>query len=170
MRAKFPWVKFFLGFGLYLFFHQIHDLLPGTIIGTIFGESISSVYAHMKMLFYAYLVLSMIDYFRFRKSGLPGSFFSARMLILAAVPWMMIAIYYSVEAMGITLPRAVDLTWAILMTGFGLYLSIRLEEPLESMELRPALRSLILIAFLGALITYVGFSFHVPDNFFIALD
>ncbi|HET9914767.1 MAG TPA: hypothetical protein VFQ13_22945, partial [Anaerolineales bacterium] len=75
-----------------------------------------------------------------------------------------------VEAMGITLPRAVDLTWAILMTGFGLYLSIRLEEPLESMELRPALRNLIVIAFLGALITYVGFSFHVPDNFFIALD
>jgi hypothetical protein len=170
MRAKFPWVKFLLGFGLYLFLHQINRILPGTLIGAIFGEGISSVYAHMKMLFYAYLVLSMIDFFRLRKNGLPVSFFYARMLILAAVPWMMIAIYYAVEAVGIVLPHAIDLTWAILMTLFGLYFSIRLEEPLDGMELRPALKSLIVIAFLGALLTYVGFSFHVPDNFFLAPD
>ena len=170
MRTKFPWVKFFLGFGLYLFFHQINSILPGTLIGMIFGEGISSVYAHMKMLFYAYLVLSIIDFFRFRKSGYPVSFFYSRMLILAAVPWMMISIYYAVEAAGIILPHAIDLTWAILTTLLGLYFSIRLEEPLDGMELRPALKSVIVIAFLGALITYVGFSFHVPDNFFIAPD
>ncbi len=170
MRTKFPWVKFLLGFGLYLFFHQINSILPGTLIGIVLGENISSVYAHMKMLFYAYLVLSLIDFCRFRKNGLPSSFFYARMLILAAVPWMMIAIYYAVEAVGIILPHTVDLIWAILMTLFGLYLSIRLEEPLDRMELRPALKGLIAIAFLGALLTYVGFSFHVPDNFFIAPD
>jgi hypothetical protein len=170
MHTKFPWVKFFVGFGLYLFFHQINSLLPGTLIGTVLGEGISSVYAHMKMLFYAYLVLSVVDFFRFRKSGLPVSFFYSRMLILAAVPWMMIAIYYAVEAVGIYLPRAVDLTWAILMTLFGLYFSIRLEEAFDGMEIRPALKGLIVIAFLGALLTYVGFSFHVPDNFFIAPD
>lgn len=170
MRAKFSWLKFLLGFGLYLFFHQINDLLPGTVIGAIFGEAISSVYAHMKMLFYAYLVLSIIDFFRLRRNGLPVSFFYARMFILAAVPWMMIVVYYAVEATGIILPHVIDLTWAILMTGFGLYFSIRLEEPFDGMELRPALKSLIVIAFLAALITYVGFSFHVPDNFFIALD
>jgi hypothetical protein len=124
----------------------------------------------MKMLFYAYLVLSIIDFFRLRKSGLPVSFFYARMLILAAVPWMMIAIYYAVEAVGITLPHAVDITWAILMTLFGLYFSIRLEELLDRVEFRPALKGLIVVAFLGALLTYVGFSFHVPDNFFIAPD
>lgn len=170
MRARFPWAKFLLGFGLYLFFHEIDRLLPGSIVGTILGEGIESVYAHMKMLFYAYLILSIIDFFRLRKSGLPLSFFYARMLILAAVPWMMIIVFYSLEAMGIILPRAIDLTWAVLMTAFGLYFSIRLEEPLERMELRPVLKSTILIAFLAALITYVGFSFHVPDNFFIAPD
>ncbi|RPJ25162.1 MAG: hypothetical protein EHM33_15470 [Chloroflexi bacterium] len=170
MRAKFPWVKFLVGYGLYLFFHEIDRLLPGSVIGTIFGEGIESVYAHMKMLFYAYLILSIVDFFRLRKKGLPTSFFYARMFILAAVPWMMIATYYSLEAVGINLPRAMDLTWAIMMTAFGLYFSIRLEEPLEGMELRPALKSVIVVVFLAALLTYVGFSFHVPDNFFIAPD
>lgn len=170
MRAKFPWMKLVLGYILYLFFHQINSIFPGTVIGAIFGEAISSVYAHMKMLFYAYLVLSIIDFFRLRKSGLPVSFFYARMLILAAVPWMMIAVYYAVEAVGIILPQRVDLTWAILMTAFGIYFSVRLEEALDGMEMRPALKSMIVIAFLGALLTYIGFSFHTPDNFFIAPD
>lgn len=169
MRAKFPWAKFLLGYVLYLFFHEADRFLPG-MIGTLLGEGIESVYAHMKMLFYAYLILSIIDFFRLRKKGLPASFFYARMLILAAVPWMMIATYYAVEAVGITLPRAADLTWAVMMTAFGLYFSIRLEEPLEGLELRPALKSVIVIVFLAAFITYVGFSYHVPDNFFLAPD
>jgi hypothetical protein len=155
---------------LYLFFHQINELLSGSTIGLVLGEGISSVYAHMKMLFYAYLVLSIADFFRFRTKGLPVSFFYARMLILAAVPWMMISVYYAVEAVGISLPHTVDLAWGVLMTFFGLYFSIRLEEPLDGLELRPALKSMIVIAFLGALLTYIGFSFHVPDNFFIAPD
>lgn len=170
MRAKFPWLKFLLGYILYLFFHEINRFLPGSIFATIFGEGIESVYAHMKMLFYAYLILSAIDFFRFRKSGLPLSFFYSRMLILAAVPWMMIIVYYAVEAIGVLLPRTIDLTWAILVTAFGLYFSIRLEEPLDQLELRSALKGTILIAFLAALITYVGFSFSVPDNFFIAVE
>lgn len=169
MRAKFPWLKFLLGYVLYIFFHEADRILPGTL-GRLLGEGFESVYAHMKMLFYAYLILSIIDYFRLRNKGLPRSFFYARMLILAAVPWMMIATYYTLEAVGITLPRAADLTWAILSTAFGLYFAIRLEEPLEGLELRPALQSLIVVVFLTAFITYVGFSFHIPDNFFIAPD
>jgi hypothetical protein len=167
MRQKFPWLKFILGYVLYLFFHEADRLLPGTL-GMLLGEGFDSVYAHMKMLFYSYLILSIVDYFRLRNKGLPVSFFYARMLILAAVPWMMIATYYAVEAVGITLPHAADITWAVMSTAFGLYLSIRLEEPLEGLELRPALKSLIVVVFLTAFITYVGFSFHVPDNFFIA--
>ena len=170
MRPKFPWAKFLLGYGLYVFFHEIDRLLPGTIIATIFGEGIESIYAHMKMLFYAYLILSIVDFFKLRKNGLPKSFFEGRMLILAAVPWMMIIVYYAVEAVGVILPHALDLSWALLATAFGLYFSIRLEEPLDNMELRPALRHVILIAFLAAWITYIGFSFHVPDNFFLVIE
>lgn len=169
MNRRFPWAKFLAGFALYIFFHEIDRFLPG-VLGTIFGEGIESVYAHMKMLFYSYLILSLIDYFRLRSGGLPRSFVYSRMLILSAVPWMMIIVYYAVEAVGILLPRAVDLTWAMIVTGFGLYFSIRLDESFDAMELRPALKSTIVIAFLAALITYIGFSFQIPDNFFIAVE
>lgn len=171
MREKFPWAKFIIGYVLYIFFHQIYDILGGSTLGALLGEGIESVYAHMKMLFYAYLLLSAFDYFRFRRAGnVPVSFIFSRMLILSAVPWMMIIMYYALEAIGIVLPRTMDLTWALIATALGLYFSIRLEELLDGMEARPALKAMITIAFVSALITYVGFSFQVPDNFFIAPD
>jgi hypothetical protein len=170
MQEKFPWLKFIGGFLLYVFFHESYDILGGGTLGAILGEGIESVYAHMKMLFFAYLVLSVIDYFRFRQTGLPVSFFFSRMLILAAVPWMMIVVYYTLEAIGIQLPRTMDLVWALIATGFGLYFSFQLERPLDMMQLSSSLKVIIVLAFAAAFITYMGFSFQVPDNFFIALE
>jgi hypothetical protein len=170
-KVNFPWWKFILGYVFYVLFHQIYDLTGGNLLGQIFGEDIESIYAHMKMLFYAYLLLSAIDFFRQRKSGTLGtSFVYSRMLILAAVPWMMIVMYYAVEALGIILPHYVDLTWALVVTAFGFYFCIRLEEPFDNMSLRSSTKAMIVFAFVSALITYVGFSFHVPDNFFIVLE
>ena len=167
---KFPWWKLILGYLLFVFFHQLIDIIPGTFVGNLFGEGIESVYPHMKMLFYAYLVLSVIDYFLRRKEIKLESFLYARMLILSAVPWMMIAIYYSPEAIGLNLPMPVELIWGLIMTGVGVYICIRLEEPLDNMQLRGAAKAVILLAFLGTVITYAGFSFHVPDNFFFVIE
>lgn len=169
-KTSFPWWKLVLGFLLYLLFHQAYSLTSGSLLGTILGEAIQAIYPHMKMLFYAYAVVSGVDYFIQRKKGTLGSaFFYSRMLILASAPWMMIAIYFSPEALGITFPHVMEIIWGILMTLVGLYLCIRLEEPFDHLPLRPAAKAMIALAFLGAIITYVGFSFHVPDNFFIVI-
>ena len=169
-KTKFSWWKFILGYIFYVFFHQIYDLLGGNTAGMILGEGIGSIYSHMKMLFYAYILVALIDYFLRRKEINPEKFLYARMLILASVPWMMIIMYYAIEAMGIHLPRIADLSAALLATGLGIYFCIRLEEPLEAMPLRGSLKAMIVFAFVTALITYVGFSFQVPDNFFLAVD
>jgi len=164
---KLSWWKLIVGFLFYLFFHQLYDWMPNTL-GAILGESIGSVYAHMEMLFYSYLTVSIIDYFRNRKEINLEKFIYARMLILASVPWMMIIVYYAVEALGITLPHVMAIIWGIITTLIGLYFSIRLEEPFENMPLSGSVKGMIILAFLTALITYVGFSFEAPDNFFSA--
>jgi hypothetical protein len=170
-KSTFPWWKLILGYALYVLFHQAYEMLGGNLLGQTLGEGIGGVYPHMKMLFYAYLVLCAIDYFRLRKTGSLGTaFFHSRMLILAAVPWMMTMMYYAIEAVGINLPKYVDLTWALICTAFGLYFCFRLEEPFDHLTLRPAAQAMIVFAFVTALVTYVGFSFRVPDNFFSVLE
>ena len=89
------------------------------------------------------------------------------MLIAASFPWMSIAIWFIPDVLGLELGRN-ELAYSLLLTLLGLYLAIRLDEELETVEFRPALKATIWLAFAAALITYVGFSFHVPDDFFIA--
>lgn len=170
MREKFPWWKLIVGYVFYLFFHQVHDILGGGTLAAILGEGIESIYAHMKMYFYAYLLLSLMDYFVHRKQIVSaGSFWTTRMLVASSFPWMSIAIWFIPIALGFEL-GSYELAYSLLLTVLGLYFAVRLDEGLEGVELRPALKWLIWLAFAAALITYIGFSFHVPDNFFRVIE
>ncbi len=167
MQEKFKWWKLIAGFVLFLFFHQAYDILGGGTFGKILGEGFESIYSHMKMYFYAYLVICAIDYFlRRRQITSPVTFWTSRMLIASSFPWMSIAIWFIPIALGLELGRF-ELYYSLLQTVLGLYFAFRMDEGLENVEFRPALKTLIWLAFLGAVITYIGFSFHVPNNFFI---
>ncbi len=168
MQTKFQWWKLVVGYLFFLFFHEAHGLLGGGTLAKILGEGIESIYSHMKMYFYAYLLVSLIDYFLRRKQiSSTSTFLYSRMLIAAAFPWMSIAIWFVPEALGLNL-GSFELAYSLTLTIIGLYLAFRLDEGLEGVEFRPVLKFLIWIAFVAAWITYIGFSFHVPDNFFIA--
>ena len=168
MQSKFAWWKLVAGYLLFVFFHQIYDILGGGTLAEILGEGIESIYAHMKMYFYAYILVSLIDYFlRRRQIASPGSFWYPRMLIASSFPWMSIAIWFIPVALGVDL-GTYELAYSLTLTVFGLYFAFRLDEGLENVEFRPALKAFILLAFAAAFITYIGFSFQVPDNFFIA--
>jgi len=165
MKPKFAWWKLIAGYLLFVFFHQVYGILGGGTLAAILGEGIESIYAHMKMYFYAYLVVSAIDYFLRRKDLKPAFWFS-RMLTAASFPWMSIAIWFIPEALGMDLGRF-ELAYSLALTLVGLLLALSLDDSLENVEFRPMARTFIWIAFAAALITYIGFSFHVPDNFFM---
>src|SRR5512141_1101530 len=159
MREKFPWWKLIAGYLFFLFFHQIYDLLGGGTLAAILGEGIESIYSHMKMYFYAYLLVCLIDYFLHRKQlASTRSFWTSRMLIAASFPWMSIAIWFIPIALGFQLGRF-ELAYSLVLTLLGLYFAFRLEDEFERVEFRPALQAMIWLAFLAAFITYIGFSF-----------
>jgi len=154
----------------FLFFHQVYDILGGGTLAAILGEGIESIYAHMKMYFYAYLLVSAIDYFLRRKQiASASSFWTIKILIASSFPWMSIAIWFIPVALGFDLGNY-GLAYSLVITALGLYFAFRLGEGLEPVEFRPALKAFIWLAFAGAVITYVGFSFHVPNNFFIVVE
>jgi hypothetical protein len=167
MKSKSLWWKLIAGYIFFVFFHQIYDILGGGILAKILGEGIESIYAHMKMYFFAYLLVSLIDYFlRRRQITSAGPFWYTRMLIASSFPWMSIAIWFIPNALGFQL-GSYELAFSLTLTALGLYFAFRLDEGLENVEFRPALKTFIILAFAAAWITYIGFSFHVPDNFFI---
>lgn len=169
MTARFAWWKLIAGFLFFVFFHEVYGILGGGTLAALLGEGLESIYAHMKMYFYAYLLVSVIDYF-LRRAQLTSasSFWTSRMLIASSFPWMSIVIWFVPIALGFDLGSR-ELLYSLLITAVGLYFAFRLDETLENMEFRPALKALIVVAFVASLITYAGFSFHPPDNFFIVV-
>ena len=166
-KRKFPWIKFVVGCFLFAFFHQLYDIFPSTITAVLAEGPDESIFQHLKMLFYPYLILSIVDYFLYRRKGqLTESFYYARMLILVSVPWMMISFFYVPESLGINLGEPGILIFSIFASWIGVYTAIRLEEPLEAAHYRPAVKALLIMFFLSAIIIFTGFTFNTPIHDF----
>ena len=102
MNKRFPWIKYLVGIALFALWHQLHDIFPSTWAAILAEGEQESIFAHMKMLFYPYLILSVADYVLLRRKGsVPVSFVYARLLILVSAPWITMAIWYVPDALEI---------------------------------------------------------------------
>ena len=163
MTKRFPWLKFLAGIILFAFFHQLYDIFPSTWAAVLAEGEQETIFAHMKMLFYPYILISVVDYVLLRRKGkVPESFFYARLLILIAAPCVMISIFYVPDALNIPLEGPIELIFSILTSWVGVYLAIVMEEPLESITYGRAFKILIWISFITAVIIYTAFSFQPP--------
>jgi hypothetical protein len=86
--------------------------------------------------------------------------------VAVAYPWLAITFWFLAWAVGVTFARVGELLYANITTLLGIYLALRMEEILDMVEFRPALKWTILLLFLAALISYVSFSLHPPLHFF----
>ena len=166
-KRKFPWIKFVVGIVLFAFFHQLYDIFPNTLTAILAEGEEEAIFAHMKMLFYPYILISIVDYFLYRRQGkLNESFIYARLLILVAVPWMMLSFFYVPESIGINVGEPGILIFSILTSWLGVYTAIRLEEPLEAIQYRTVVKVLLWLFFISAIIIFTGFSFNPPIHDF----
>jgi hypothetical protein len=166
-KPKFLWWKLFAVWIGFLLLHFSHETFPGPFF-RLFGEANETTFSHMKMLFFAYLIISLIELaIRRKKLALPQTFFYSRSLIAVAFPWLTITMWFTAEAVGLKLPIIPwELIYANIFTVLGIYLALRMEEVFEGVTLRPALKGMILLVLITALISYAAFSFSPPVHFF----
>jgi hypothetical protein len=163
LKRKFPWFKFVIGIILFAFFHELYRFFPSTLTAVLAEGEEETIFAHLKMLFYPYLLISIVDYFiGHRRKTLAPDFVYARMLILVAVPWMMITVFYIPDALGVIFEEPFVLIFSILISWLGVYTAIRLEEPLEAILYRPAVKVLLILFFISIIILFTGFTFREP--------
>jgi hypothetical protein len=166
-RARLSWLKFAATWGLFLLLHFSYKSFPNLLF-RIIGEDGETTFFHMKMLFFAYIVTSTVEFF-VRKRGIPrvGQFVSARLLVAVVYPWLTITMWFTAQALGLHIPVIPwEIIYANVFTAIGVYFALRLEEVLDAASFRPALHALIGVAFAAALIAYVSFSLNTPVDFF----
>ncbi len=165
-KPAFHWWKFVAIWVCFLLLHFSYDWFPG-IFFRIVAEANETVFSHMKMLFVAYLLVSLVEFLISRRAiRSASSFWASRALIAVAYPWLAITFWFLAWSAGWTFARVGELLYANVTTLVGLYLALRLEEVLDTVELRPSLKWTVLLLFIAAVISYVSFSLHPPLYFF----
>lgn len=158
--------KLFAVWGLFLALHFSYETFPNTVF-KIIGEEGETTFFHMKMLFFAYIFVSLVEFaFRRGSKGSTPDFLASRALIAVAYPWLTITLWFTAEALGFRIPIAAEIVYANIATVIGIYVALRLEEVFDCLVLRPSLRALSGLLFATALLSYVSFSFSDPLPFF----
>jgi hypothetical protein len=164
---KFLWWKLIAVWVGFLLLHFSYDTFPGPFF-RLFGEANETTFFHMKMLMVSYVVVSLIELaFSYKKIDSVSTFIYSRAFIAVAYPWLTITMWFTLEAISIRLPVIPwELIYANILTLLGIYLALRLEEVFEGVTSRPALKGMIILLFLTALLSYAMFSFNPPAHFF----
>lgn len=123
-----------------------------------------SVFQHLKMAFWAYLLASVLEYPFFKKKKKTyQSFWYPRFLAATFVPWVIFLVYFLGPATGGKFSSSVlELTWAILVSYFSGLAGGLLESHLEEQKLAFCFKALIIFLLLASAFLYVAFTYSLP--------
>ena len=106
-RARLPWLKFLGTWGVFLLLHFSYETFPNGLFRVI-GEEGETTFFHMKMLFVAYILVTVVELLlRRRTTTAVADAVWSRALIAVAYPWLTITLWFTAEALGIRMPNVV---------------------------------------------------------------
>ena len=123
-----------------------------------------SVFQHLKMAFWAYLLASLVEYPVFKKKKkIYQSFWYPRFLAAIFVPWVIFLVYFLGPATGGKFSSSIlELTRAILVSYFSGLAGGLLEGHLEEQKLAFCFKALIIFLLLASAFLYVAFTCSPP--------
>jgi hypothetical protein len=167
MRSRLEWSKLAAIWVVFLLLHFSYETFPNVLFRLI-GEEGETTFFHMKMLFVAYVLVSLVELvLRRSKLASLGGFVYSRAFVAVAYPWLTITMWFTAEALRFSMPNlAVELVYANVATVLGIYLALRIEEALDGVEFRSSLKAMTVLLFACAVLSYAAFSFKTPMPFF----
>jgi hypothetical protein len=165
--VRLPWWKLLAVWALFVLLHFSYETFPNLVF-KIIGEQGETIFFHMKMLFWAYVLVSLVELaVRRGRVSSATAFLTSRALIAVAYPWLTITMWFTLEAVGVRLPIIPwEIVYANILTVLGIYVALRLEEVFDAVAFRPALSALVAVMFATAVLSYTAFSLNTPVHFF----
>jgi len=152
---------FLLSFSL---FHFGYEVTQWSFLTPFCGVN-ESVFQHMKMAFWGYILLSIIEYFRIQKKIKQKivNFFYSRTLSTIILPWITIVLWYLLPALyGRAESLIIDLLWAIFVTYISALFVIRIEKEIEKNRFHTGTKIAILILLVISAFLFVWFTYSLP--------
>jgi len=151
---------FLVSFDIFHFGYEVTKL-P---ILKIFCGTNESIFQHLKMGFWGYFLLAVIEYFLIRKSIKDkDKFIYSRLFSTIIIPWVIVLVWYLYPAIfGRAETLFIEIIWALLATYLSGLLVIQIEREIEKISFSKASRIVIIILFVISAFLFTIFTFKLP--------
>lgn len=151
-----------LQFG-FLFLHYAYDFFPTPLV-SIFSGVNESTFQHLKIAFFAYIVVNAVEALARRRQIRDwGRFVFARVFSTTFLPWVIFILFYTCPAyIGRLDSIAADVVYANVMMLLITYSTLVLERTVETAEHGRDFQIVVMALFLISVSLYVIFTYRMP--------
>lgn len=120
-----------------------------------------SVFQHLKMAFWAYLITSVIEYILIKKKT--KNFWFPRLFSAIIIPWIIFLVWYLAPALYGKLSLAIlEVFWAIFVTYIAGLIAGLIEKNFEKNDFTMGFKIAIIILLIISALLYILFTYKVP--------
>ncbi len=148
---------------IFILLHYLYDWFPGTFM-SIFSGTNESVYQHMKIGFFSYLIFALVEYLLTRKSiSSVSQFVYTRLFSAVYFPLAIMLIYlFCPLVLGHVTSMLIEIIFANLALLATSFTTLVVEEHVQKAEISPRFRVVILLLFALSLAQFITFTFKLP--------
>ena len=157
-------LKSIIFMAFYAILHFLYTILHQNPFFQAIAGTDESVFQHLKIGFFAYLILIGIDYLIVRKEiENVSSFVFSRLISSLLVPWIIFIIWYIVPAfVGHEIGLAKELAWALVVVFITGIMAAVVDDNIEKIEFNLAIKIIVVFLIIVSFIIFIWFSFELP--------
>ncbi len=163
-RIGFIALKSFIFVAFFAILHFLYTVVHQNVFFQAIAGTDESVFQHLKLGFFAYLLLIGVEYLIKRKKvENVNSFVFSRLISSLLVPWIIFVVWYIVPAfVGHEIGLARELAWALVVVFLTGIMAAILDENTEKIEFNLSIKIIIIFLIVVSFIIFIWFSFELP--------
>ncbi len=159
---NYMYVRSFVLLLIFILLHYLYKWFPN-IIFSLFSPIDESVFQHFKNAFYSYIILTLIEYFIFRKEIKDKNrFFFSHMLSAIIIAWFIFILFLTLAMFYGERQFIVEIIYAqIIVYLTAISISI-FEQEFKNLEFSKRFKVLIIVLFIYLVVEFTVFTFKLP--------
>lgn len=160
---KYIYIRSVIFLVIFIILHYTYDWFPN-IVFQIFSGTNESVFQHMKIGFYSYLILVVLEFVIFRKDiSNRGSYWFSRIFSLLIYSWIMFVIFFFSR---VIYPSEMHFIAEIIVAQIATYVSVLIlgfmEIEIAKIEFGKRMKIILILLLVLLIIEFTAFSFYLP--------
>ena len=160
---KYIYIRGLILLGIFIILHYAYDFFPNVVF-QIFSGINESVFQHMKIAFYSYIILTIIEFFAFKKKITDiTKFLFSRVFSTIFYPWIMFLFFFFTR---VIYPWQMPFVVEIISAQTVLYVSMLIlsfiELDIMKIEFGKRVKIIFVILIILLIIEFTAFTFYLP--------